>query len=166
MEVVDDQHGKIYGDLTIKNITREVVLGAHGDSMVPIPQYCTVNGVTLKDLVDRASIEKMAQRTRTGGAEIVNLLKTGSAWYAPASASVAMAASILNDQKRLLPCACLLNGQYGFEGIYMGVPAILGKNGVEKIVELPLDNDARILMHKTAGAIQADVQLMRDMKLL
>jgi len=128
---------------------KAMVLGAHGDSMVPIPQYCTVNGVT-----------------RTGGAEIVNLLKTGSAWYAPASASVAMAASILNDQKRLLPCACLLNGQYGFEGIYMGVPAILGKNGVEKIVELPLDNDARILMHKTAGAIQADVQLMRDMKLL
>ncbi|MBK7644048.1 MAG: malate dehydrogenase [Planctomycetes bacterium] len=145
---------------------KAMVLGAHGDSMVPIPQYCTVNGVTLKDLVDRASIDKMADRTRKGGAEIVNLLKTGSAWYAPASASVAMASSILNDQKRLLPCACLLNGQYGFEGIYMGVPAILGKNGVEKIVELPLDNDARILMHKTAGAIEADVQLMRDMKLL
>ena len=145
---------------------KAMVLGAHGDSMVPIPQYCTVNGVTLKDLVDRVSSEKMAQRTRTGGAEIVNLLKTGSAWYAPASASVAMAASILNDQKRLLPCACLLNGQYGFEGIYMGVPAILGKNGVEKIVEVPLDNDARALLHKTAGAIQADVQLMREMKLL
>ena len=144
---------------------KTMVLGAHGDSMVPIPQYCTVNGITLKDLVDRASIEKMAQRTRNGGAEIVNLLKTGSAWYAPASASVAMAASILNDQKRMLPCACLLNGQYGFEGLYMGVPAILGAKGVEKIVELPLDSDARILMQKTAGAVAADVQLMRDMKL-
>ena len=143
-----------------------MVLGAHGDSMVPMPGYCTVNGVKLGDLVAKAEIDSMAKRTKNGGAEIVGLLKTGSAWYAPASASVAMAASILRDEKRLLPCACFLNGQYGFEGLYMGVPAILGKNGVEKIVELPLDNDARMLLQKTAGAIQADVQLMRDMKLL
>ena len=108
--------------------------------MVPIPAYCTVNGVQLKDLVEKGKIDEMAKRTRNGGAEIVNLLKTGSAWYAPASSSVAMAASILNDQKRLLPCACFLNGQYGFEGVYMGVPAILGANGVEKIVEVSLDN--------------------------
>jgi malate dehydrogenase len=145
---------------------KAMVLGAHGDSMVPIPQYCTVNGVQLKDLVDKGSIEAMAKRTRNGGAEIVNLLKTGSAWYAPASSSVAMAASILRDEKRMLPCACFLNGQFGFEGIYMGVPAILGKEGVERIVEVPLDNEARIQMNKTAGAIAEDVKLLRSLGFL
>jgi malate dehydrogenase len=143
-----------------------MVLGAHGDSMVPMAQYCTVNGVQLKDLVPAAEIDAMAARTKNGGAEIVNLLKTGSAWYAPASSSVAMAASMLLDQKRMLPCACFLNGQYGFEGIYMGVPAILGANGVERIVEVPLDNNSRAQMQKTAGAISADVQILRDLKLL
>lgn len=145
---------------------KAMVLGAHGDSMVPLPGYCVVNGVGIKDLLDKPKIAEMEKRTRNGGAEIVNLLKTGSAWYAPASSSVAMAKSILNDEKRLLPCACFLNGQYGFEGLYMGVPAILGKNGVEKIIEVPLDLDSRAQMQKTAGAILADVQLMRDLKLL
>jgi malate dehydrogenase len=145
---------------------KAMVLGAHGDSMVPIPQYCTVNGVQLKDLVDKGTIEAMTKRTRNGGAEIVNLLKTGSAWYAPASSSVAMAASILRDEKRMLPCACFLNGQFGFEGIYMGVPAILGKEGVERIVEVPLDNEARIQMNKTAGAIAEDVKLLRSLGFL
>jgi malate dehydrogenase len=143
-----------------------MVLGAHGDSMVPMAQYCTVNGVQLEDLVPAGDIDQMATRTKNGGAEIVNLLKTGSAWYAPASSSVAMAASMLLDQKRMLPCACFLNGQYGFEGIYMGVPAILGANGVEKIIEVPLDNTSRAQMQKTAGAITADVQILRDLKLL
>jgi malate dehydrogenase len=143
-----------------------MVLGAHGDSMVPMPGYCTVNGVKIGDLVKKDEIDAMSKRTKNGGAEIVALLKTGSAWYAPASASVAMAASILRDEKRLLPCACFLNGQYGFEGIYMGVPAVLGKEGVERVVEVPLDNDSRIQMQKTAGAIQADVDLLREMKLL
>jgi len=101
-----------------------------------------------------------------GGAEIVNLLKTGSAFFAPAAASVAMASSILNDEKRLLPCACLLNGQYGIEGLYMGVPAVLGRDGVERIVELPLDNEARILLNKTAGAIAKDVELLRTLRLV
>ena len=143
-----------------------MVLGAHGDSMVPLPEACTVNGVRVADLVPRPEIEKMAARTRNGGAEIVNLLKTGSAWYAPASSSVAMAASILRDEKRLLPCTCLLNGEFGFEGVYVGVPAVLGREAVERIVELPLDNESRIQMQKTAGAIQADVQILRDLKLL
>jgi malate dehydrogenase len=143
-----------------------MVLGAHGDSMVPMPGYCTVNGVKLGDLVKKDEIDAMSKRTKNGGAEIVNLLKTGSAWYAPASSSVAMAASILRDEKRLLPCACFLNGQYGFEGIYMGVPAVLGKEGVERVLEVPLDNESRIQMQKTAGAIQADVQILKDLKLL
>jgi malate dehydrogenase len=143
-----------------------MVLGAHGDSMVPMPQFCTVNGVTLPHLVDKARIDAMADRTRGGGAEIVNLLKTGSAFYAPAAAAVAMGKSILGDERRMLPCACFMNGQYGFEGIYMGVPAILGKTGVEKIVEIPLDNESRILMNKTAGAIQKDIELLRSLALL
>lgn len=143
-----------------------MVLGAHGDSMVPMPAFCTVNGVGIQHLVGADQIDAMADRTRKGGAEIVGLLKTGSAWYAPASASVAMAESILKDSKRLLPCACLLNGQFGFEGVYMGVPAILGARGVERIVELPLTVEARALMQKTAGAILADVQSMRDLGLM
>lgn len=143
-----------------------MVLGAHGDSMVPMPQYCTVNGVRVGDLIAQGDIAAMAKRTKNGGAEIVNLLKTGSAWYAPASSSVAMAASMLLDQKRMLPSACFLNGQYGFEGIYMGVPAILGRAGVEKVVEVPLDNESRAQMQKTAGAVQADVNLLRDLRLL
>jgi len=143
-----------------------MVLGAHGDSMVPLPRACTVNGVPLADLVDRGTIERLADRTRGGGGEIVALLKTGSAYYAPAAGAVAMAASILNDQKRLMPCACFLNGQFGFEGVYTGVPAVLGRQGVERIVEIPLDTEARIQMQKTVGAIEKDVATLRDLGLV
>ncbi len=143
-----------------------MVLGAHGDSMVPMEKYCTVNGVELGALVPKDKIDAMVERTRKGGGEIVSLLKTGSAFYAPASAGVAMAASILNDERRLLPCACLLNGEYGFEGVYTGVPAILGKNGVEQIVELPMPTEARIQMQKTVGEVQLDIDALRDLGLL
>lgn len=143
-----------------------MVLGAHGDSMVPMERYCTVNGVELSALVDRATIDGLVDRTRHGGAEIVGLLKTGSAFYAPASSAVAMAASILGDEKRLLPCACFLNGQYGLEGLYTGVPAILGKDGVERIVELPLDTEARIQMQKTAGEVERDIGSLRELGLM
>jgi len=143
-----------------------MVLGAHGDSMVPLPQACTVNGVALPGLVAKDRIDAMADRTRKGGGEIVALLGTGSAFYAPAAGAVAMAGSILNDERRLLPCACFLNGQYGFEGIYMGVPAVLGKGGVEEIVEIPLDVESRALLHKTAGAIEKDLETCRAMGLL
>lgn len=143
-----------------------MVLGAHGDSMVPMTRYCTVNGVELSALVAPDRVEAMAARTRAGGGEIVKLLKTGSAFYAPASSAVAMAGSILNDERRMLPCACLLNGHYGFEGIYMGVPAILGASGVERIVELPLDNEARAQMQRTAGAIHDDIDTLRELELL
>jgi len=143
-----------------------MVLGAHGDSMVPMPDYCTLNGVRAGDLLRADDVDAMADRTRKGGAEIVGLLKSGSAWYAPASASVAMAASILGDEQRMLPCACRLNGEFGFEGIYMGVPAVLGRGGVERIVEVPLTTEARILMQKTAGAVAKDSDAMRDLGLL
>ncbi len=143
-----------------------MVLGAHGDSMVPMEHFCTVNGVSVSNLVDRERLDAMVERTRKGGGEIVNLLKTGSAFYAPASGAVAMASSILCDEKRLLPSACYLNGEYGIEGVYTGVPAILGKNGVERIVELPLDTEARIGLQKTVGEIQKDLDALRDLGLL
>ena len=143
-----------------------MVMGAHGDSMVPLPDACTVNGVALSAFTSRERIDQMADRTRKGGGEIVNLLKTGSAYYAPASGAVAMAKSILEDERRLLPSACLLNGEYGLEGLYMGVPAVLGRNGVERIVELPLDLEARAALQKTAGAIEKDVDAMRELGLL
>jgi len=139
-----------------------MVLGAHGDSMVPMPKYCTVNGVGLPDLTTPAAIEELSNRTRHGGAEIVGLLKTGSAYYAPAAAAVQMASSILGDERRLLPACCLLNGHFGFEGITMGVPAILGAGGVESIVEVPLESESRALLQKTAGAIQADIETLRQ----
>ncbi len=143
-----------------------MVLGAHGDSMVPMPRHCSINGVAAEDLLSADDLDSMANRTRKGGAEIVGLLKTGSAWYAPAAASVAMAEAILTDARRMMPCACLLNGEFGFENLYMGVPAILGSNGVESIVELSLTAEARALMQKTAGSVQADVETMRDLGLL
>ena len=142
-----------------------MVLGAHGDSMVPMADRCTVSGIGVLDLLDLDAVEAMGERTKKGGGEIVKLLKTGSAWYAPASASVAMAASILRDEKRLLPCACLLNGEYGIENLYMGVPALLGRSGVERIIELPLRTESRTLLQKTAGAIHEDVLAMRDLGL-
>lgn len=143
-----------------------MVLGAHGDSMVPLPGRCSVSGVPTLDLVDRSALDDLCDRTRHGGAEIVKLLGTGSAFFAPAAAAVAMAASILNDERRLMPCACLLNGEYGIEGLYMGVPTVLGARGVERIVELPLDTEARIAMQKTAGAIEDDLEAMRGLGLL
>jgi len=143
-----------------------MVLGAHGDSMVPLPRASTVNGVPVPELLDRATIHALAERTKNGGAEIVNLLKSGSAFFAPASASVAMAKSILRDEKRLLPCTCLLNGEFGFEGVYVGVPAVLGRGGLERILEVPLDTEARIAMQKTVGAIEKDVEALRQLGLM
>ncbi len=143
-----------------------MVLGAHGDSMVPMPHFCTVNGVALPSLVGAERIDAMTERTKKGGAEIVNLLKTGSAYYAPAAASVAMARSILEDERRLLPCSCFLNGEFGLEGIYMGVPAVLGRGGVERIVELPLSLESRALLQKAAGAIHDDIAILRDRGIL
>lgn len=142
-----------------------MVLGAHGDSMVPMADRCTAAGIGVLDLLDRDAVEAMGERTKKGGGEIVALLKTGSAWYAPASASVAMAASILRDEKRMMPSACLLNGEYGIENLYMGVPAVLGRSGVERIVELPLRTESRALLQKTAGVIHDDVLQMRDLGL-
>ncbi|MEX1026241.1 MAG: malate dehydrogenase [Planctomycetota bacterium] len=145
---------------------RAMVMGAHGDSMVPLPHFCTVNGVGIQHLLPADAIDAMSARTRAGGGEIVKLLESGSAFYAPAAGAVAMAKSILNDERRLLPSACLLNGHFGFEGVYTGVPAILGRSGVEEIVEIPLDTTARIQMQKTVGAIQEDLDALRALAIL
>jgi malate dehydrogenase len=115
-----------------------MVLGGHGDTMVPLPRYTTVAGIPIKELIETKRINEIAERTRFGGGEIVKLLKTGSAYYAPAGATVEMARSILCDEKRVLPCSAHLDGQYGIKDIYIGVPIVLGGNGVEKIIELGL----------------------------
>ena len=122
------------------------VLGGHGDTMVPLPRYSTVAGIPLPDLVamgwlSAERLEEIVQRTRDGGAEIVGLLKTGSAFYAPASAAIQMAEAYLKDKKRVLPCAAWLDGEYGVDGLYVGVPAVIGAGGVERIVEIALNDD-------------------------
>ena len=127
------------------------VLGGHGDSMVPLPKYTTIGGVPISDLLPEETLERIIQRTRDGGAEIVGLLKTGSAYYAPSAAVVEMVESILFDQKRVLPCATQLNGEYGITGLYLGVPTKLGRSGAEKIVELDLTaNEQEALRHSAS----------------
>ena len=131
-------------NVSVKDI-QTFVLGGHGDTMVPLVRYSTVGGIPLPDLVDigwtsQAKINEIVQRTRDGGAEIVGLLKTGSAFYAPAASAIRMAESYLRDQRRIIPCAAYLEGQYGLTDIYVGVPTIIGKNGVEKIIEIELND--------------------------
>ncbi|MCH2102147.1 MAG: malate dehydrogenase, partial [Planctomycetes bacterium] len=145
---------------------RCMVLGGHGDSMVPMPQFSTVDGVSIPNLIPSDDIDAINHRTQHGGAEIVNLLKTGSAYYAPSAAAVAMAKSILRDEHRLLPCAASLDGQYGLSGLYIGVPCVLGKNGVERIVELEIDDAGINKLNASAEAIRADIELLRAKGLL
>lgn len=149
----------------IKDV-RCMVLGGHGDSMVPMPQFSTIDGVSVEALFPAADIEAINHRTQHGGAEIVNLLKTGSAYYAPAAAAVAMAKSILRDEHRLLPCAAWLDGQYGLKEIYLGVPCVLGANGVERIAELELDESGMAKLNASADAILADLETLREKGLL
>ena len=134
------------------------VLGGHGDTMVPLINYSTVAGIPVPELVKmgwstQAKIDSIIQRTRDGGAEIVGLLKTGSAFYAPASSAIQMAESYLKDKRRLLPCAAYLNGEYGVEGLYVGVPVIIGANGVEKIVEVPLAGADKAAFDHSVAAV-------------
>ncbi|MBI3711216.1 MAG: malate dehydrogenase [Proteobacteria bacterium] len=135
------------------------VLGGHGDTMVPLVRYSTVAGIPLPDLVamgwtTQAKLDAIVQRTRDGGAEIVNLLKTGSAFYAPAASAIAMAESFLRDKKRVLPCAALLTGQYGVKDIYVGVPAVIGAGGVERIVEIKLNPQEKAMFDKSTAGVK------------
>jgi malate dehydrogenase len=135
------------------------VLGGHGDSMVPLIRYSTVAGVPLPDLIDmgwttQEDIDAIVDRTRKGGGEIVSLLKTGSAYYAPASSAITMAESYLKDKKRVLPCAAKLEGEYGIEGLYIGVPVVIGKDGVEKIIEINLNDDEQVMFDESVAAVR------------
>ncbi len=142
------------------------VLGGHGDTMVPLARYSTVAGIPIPDLVDMGwitneKLDEIIQRTRDGGAEIVGLLKTGSAFYAPATAAIAMAESYLKDKRRLMPCAVELNGEYGVSGIYVGVPVLIGENGVEKIVEITLNKDEKAGFDHSVDAVQGLIEAVK-----
>jgi malate dehydrogenase len=139
------------------------VLGGHGDTMVPLARYSTVAGIPLPDLVEmgwttQEKLDAIIQRTRDGGAEIVGLLKTGSAFYAPAQSAIEMAESYLKDQKRVLPCAAWCNGEYGLKGMYVGVPTVIGANGIEKIVEIKLNKDEGAMFAKSVDAVKGLVE--------
>jgi len=130
-----------------------MVLGGHGDSMVPLPRYTTVSGIAVSELIPAERLAAIIQRTRDGGAEIVKLLKTGSAYYAPAMAAVEMVEAIVTDQKRLVPCSVLLEGQYGLRDLFIGVPVVLGGNGVEKLIELKLSPEETAALHKSGNDV-------------
>jgi malate dehydrogenase len=149
-------------NVSVENI-HALVLGGHGDTMVPLPRFSTVAGIPITELMSSERIEAMATRTRNGGLEIVGLLKTGSAYYAPASAAVEMAESILKDKKKILPCAAYLEGEYGISGLFVGVPVKLGKNGIEQIISLKLTSDEKKALDKSAAAVQELVDAMKKM---
>jgi malate dehydrogenase len=140
-------------DVSVEDI-QALVLGGHGDTMVPIVSCTTISGIPVTEFIAAERLEALIDRTRKGGAEIVGLLKTGSAYYAPAAAAVQMAESIVLDKKRILPCAAWLEGEYGLEGIYCGVPCKLGRNGLEAIVEVPLADDERAALSRSADAVR------------
>src|SRR5512134_1666079 len=153
--------------VSVEDVTA-FVLGGHGDTMVPLIRYSTVAGIPLPDLVKmgwttQEKLDAIVKRTRDGGAEIVNLLKTGSAFYAPAASAIAMAESYLKDKKRLLPCAAYLSGQYGVNGLYVGVPVVIGAGGVEKIVEITLNDDEKKMFDHSVGAVKGLVDLTKKM---
>ncbi len=140
-------------DVSMESV-HAMVLGGHGDTMVPMPRFSTVNGIAITELLSKEKIEAINQRTRDGGAEIVKLLKTGSAYYAPAAAAAEMVAAILKDKRKILPCAALLEGEYGIEGVFVGVPCKLGARGIEAIIQLNLTVEERTALLKSAGAVK------------
>ena len=139
--------------VSVENVTA-FVLGGHGDTMVPLPRYSTVAGIPITELMDAATVERLVQRTRDGGAEIVKYLKTGSAYYAPSAAVTEMVEAILKDKKKILPCAAYLDGEYGIKGLYVGVPCKLGAKGIEQIVEIKLTTEEKAALDKSAAAVK------------
>ncbi len=140
-------------DVSMESV-HAMVLGGHGDTMVPMPRFSTVSGISITELLSKEKIEAINQRTRDGGAEIVKLLKTGSAYYAPSAAAAEMVESILKDKRKVLPCAALLEGEYGVEGVFVGVPCKLGARGIESIIQLNLTVEERAALLKSAGAVK------------
>lgn len=146
--------------VSVENVTA-VVLGGHGDTMVPLTRLSSVSGIPLSELMDEATLQRLVDRTKNGGAEIVKYLKTGSAYYAPSAATIEMVESILRDKKKVLPCAALLEGEYGIHGLFVGVPVKLGAMGIEKIYELKLSGEEQALLNKSAGAVQELVDVLQ-----
>jgi malate dehydrogenase len=140
-------------NVSVENVTA-FVLGGHGDTMVPLPRYSSVAGIPISELMDAASVERIVQRTRDGGAEIVKHLKTGSAYYAPSAAAVEMVEAILKDKKKILPCAAYLQGEYGINGYYIGVPCKLGERGLEQIIQIKLTPEEQAALQKSADSVK------------
>jgi malate dehydrogenase len=149
-------------DVSVENV-HAFVLGGHGDTMVPMPRYSTVAGIPITELLSKERIDAINDRTRNGGAEIVNLLKT-SAWYAPSSATCEMVEAILKDNRKILPCAVYLQGEYGFSDLFVGVPVKLGRNGMEKVIEIQLTDEEKSQLKHSAGAVQELVDKLKTAK--
>jgi malate dehydrogenase len=146
-------------NVSVEN-THAFVLGGHGDTMVPLPRYSTVAGIPITELISKERIDAIVDRTRNGGAEIVNLLKT-SAWYAPGASTVEMVEAILKDKRKILPCAAFLQGEYGYDDLYVGVPVKLGRNGMEQIIEIKLEEDEAAALRKSADAVKELVDKLK-----
>ncbi|MBP7548859.1 MAG: malate dehydrogenase [Gemmatimonadaceae bacterium] len=147
-------------DVSVRDI-QAMVLGGHGDTMVPLISYTTVSGIPITQLMDTATLDAIVDRTRNGGAEIVKFLKTGSAYYAPSSGAVQMVEAIVNDQKRILPCSAWLEGEYGMKGHFLGVPVKLGRKGIERILEVTLTADERTALEKSAAAVVEPMSVVK-----
>src|SRR3954466_7771840 len=145
--------------VSVENVTA-FVLGGHGDTMVPLPRYSTCAGIPVTELIAKDKLDAIIARTANGGAEIVGLLKTGSAYYAPSLGAVEMAEAILKDKKKILPCAVFLEGEYGVSNLFFGVPVKLGKNGIEQIIEINLTNEERTALQKSAAAVQELIDVL------
>ena len=141
-----------------------LLLGGHGDTMVPLPRYTTVGGIPVTELMDADTLHAIIERTKVGGGELVKLMGT-SAWYAPGAAAAQMVEAIVNNQRRVFPVCALLNGEYGMNNIYLGVPVILGKNGIEKIIEVKLDNEEKQLLEESAKAVKSVMSVLDNMKM-
>jgi malate dehydrogenase len=146
-------------DVSVENVTA-FVLGGHGDTMVPLPRYSTCAGIPITELLPKEVVDQIVTRTANGGAEIVSLLKTGSAYYAPSAATVEMVEAILKDKKKILPCAAYLEGEYGINGLFVGVPVKLGANGIEEIIQINLTTEERAALQKSAGAVQELINVL------
>jgi malate dehydrogenase len=140
-----------------------MLLGGHGDEMVPLPRFSTISGIPVTEFISADKLEAIVTRARKGGGEIVSLLKTGSAYYAPAAATAQMVESVLRDQKRVLPCSAYLEGEYGLNDLYFGVPVVLGSNGVERIIELPLNDEEKALVQQSASAVQNTLETLKKL---
>jgi malate dehydrogenase len=147
-------------DVSVRDI-QAMVLGGHGDTMVPLISYTSVSGIPVTQLMEKSKLDAIVDRTRNGGAEIVKHLKTGSAYYAPSSGAVQMAEAIVNDQRRILPCAAWLQGEYGMKDLFLGVPCLLGRRGLERVIEVQLTAEERAALEKSAEAVREPMRAVK-----